>query len=149
MDNNGSLTFSSNTPSSTRRPLGVTILILVVLIFTSLNTLRLVTVIRTRDFLLDASLDVPVMYLLITGMFWTGFGLPLLYGLWTRRNWIPTTIMAAVVLYCCYYWFDRLLMAESSVIENRWPFALALTILTLSLTILTLTHAKAKEFFTK
>ena len=49
-------------PPPQRRPFAVTILIVVVLIFTSLNILRMITAIRDRDFLTSLPLAVPVIY---------------------------------------------------------------------------------------
>jgi hypothetical protein len=130
-----------------RRPFGVTFLILVVLIFTSLNVLRMVTAIRKWDFLQDTIPGIPVLYLVITGAIWSGIGIPLLYGLWTRRQWSRTMAIIAVITYSGYYWSDRLMLADRSTITSRWHFALGFTLLILALSFWMFTHSKSKSYF--
>ncbi len=140
---------SLNNPGSTRRPFGVTILILAVLIFSSSNTLRMITAIRTRNFLKDAPLVVPIAYLVISGAIWMGVGFVLLYGLWTRRTWSPIMAMTLVVLYSCYYWVDKLIIADPSSIAGRWLFSLGFNLVILSITFWTLTRPRTRAFFIK
>ena len=149
MKKNSRLPSSYDNPQSARRPIGVTILILAVLIFTSLNALRMITAIRTWDFLVDSPVGVPVIYLVITGAIWMGIGLPLVFGLLTGRKWSLIMAQIAVVLYICYYWFDRLLVADRFAIAGRWQFTLGLTILIMSFTFWTLTCSQNKAFFKK
>ena len=109
---------------ATRRPFGVTYVIVVVLIFTSLNALRMITAIRTWDFLDKSSVVVPVIYFVITGAVWMGTGFILILGLLTRQKWSPSMTQITLVLYMCYYWVDRLFIADHSAIVYRWQFAL-------------------------
>jgi hypothetical protein len=149
MDNKTPHISSGNETGSCHRPFGVTVLILVVLTFTSLNALRMITAIRTGNFLKDAASDVPVVYLVITGAVWLVVGIFFLYGLRARRKWTPTMALTAVTLYTIYYWFDRLLVADTSAIANRWPFALGFTILMMGLVFWTFTRPKTRAFFSK
>jgi hypothetical protein len=149
MKKNSHLQSPFKNPGATHRPIGVTILILVVLIFTSLNALRMITAIRTWDFLVDSPVGVPVIYLVITGAIWMGIGLPLVFGLLTGRKWSPIMVQIAIILYICYYWFDRLLIADRSAIAGRWQFTLGLTIMLLIFTFWTLTRPQSKVFFKK
>jgi hypothetical protein len=149
MDNKSPPLSSGNDKAPSHRPFGVTILILVVLTFTSLNALRMITAIRTGDFLKDAASDVPVVYLVITGAVWLVVGIFFLYGLWARRKWTPTMALTAVTLYTIYYWFDKLLVADTSAIANRWPFALGFTFLIIGLVFWTFTRLKTRAFFSK
>jgi hypothetical protein len=113
------------------RPAGVTFLIGVVLIFTSLNALRVITALQTRSLLSSLPLDVPLPYFIITGTAWSILGLVLVVGLFTRRR---RALLLAVILtlaYPVYYWFDRLFIAESALVESRWQFAFGLTFLLL------------------
>jgi hypothetical protein len=149
MKKNSRLPSSFENPQAATRPFGVTILIVVVLIFTSLNTLRMITAIRTWDFLVESPVDVPVIYLVITGAIWTGIGFPLVVGLLTRRKWSPSMAQIAIVLYVCYYWLDRLVIADRSAIASGWQFALGSTILLFCFTLWTLIQSKNKGFFAK
>jgi len=134
---------------ATRRPCGVTFLILVVLIFTSLNILRAVTAIHDWEILTDTITAIPVLYIAVTGAIWTGIGLILLFGLWTRRRWSRTMTLIAVITYGCYYWSDRLLIADRSTIASRWLFALGFTLIMLVLSFWVFASSKNKSYLSK
>jgi hypothetical protein len=129
------------------RPFSATILIVVVLIFTSLNALRMITALRTWDFLREQSLNVPVVYLVISGAVWLGVGIFLLYSLWTRRKWSPPMAVFWVLTYSCYYWLDRLLIADPSAVESRWIFAIGFNLLIIIIAIWTLKSPRSRDFF--
>jgi hypothetical protein len=122
------LSSSDDKHRAARRPFGVTYVIVVVLIFASLNALRMITAIRNWDFLDKSSVVVPVIYFVITGAVWMGIGIILVLGLLTRQKWSPSMAQITLVLYMCYYWVDRLFIADRSAIVNRWQFALGSTI---------------------
>ena len=134
---------------SPRRPFSVTFLIVVVLIFTSLNVFRMITAIRTWEFLSVLLPDVSIIYLVITGAIWSMVGFPLSIGLFSGRKWSLPMTRIAVILYISYYWVDRLMVAERSAIASRWPFVSGLTILLLVLTFWILGRPKTKEFLIK
>jgi hypothetical protein len=112
-----------------RRPFTVTILIVVVLIFTSLNILRMHTAIRDRDFLTSLPMTVPVLYYVITGAVWGGIGVALAFGLFGGRKWSSSLAKFVTLLYTAYYWLDRLVIADRFSITSRWQFVTGLTIL--------------------
>ncbi len=129
------------------RPFSVMLLAAVVLIFTILNGLRFIMAVRLWEFLSTPPVDVPLLYLTITGAFWAGAGLVVIVGLWFGLNWSPLLTRAAIVLYAIYYWLDRLLVAESMAIAARWPFTIGLTIILLAFTFWTLSRSKTRLFF--
>ena len=139
---------SRRLPSS-KRPFTVTILILVVLIFTTLNALRFVSTIDTWTFLSASPVNVPIGYLAVTGAFWALAGSPLALGLFFRRQWSLRLAQILTLLYAVYYWADRLWIAEPNAISIRWPFSLGLTILLLIYTFLVLSHPKVRMFLSK
>lgn len=132
-----------------KRPFGVTILIVMVLIFTSLNALQASTAIRLWSFLIEPPVDTPVIYLVATGIIWSVLGIALAVGLYTRRKWSSPLAKTSAPVYAVYYWVDRLLIAERSAIASRWPFAIGLTILLLTLTFLILSRPKPRIFLAK
>jgi hypothetical protein len=134
---------------SRKRPFSVTILIVMVLIFTTLNILRMITAIRLWDFLANLPLDVPAHYLVITGAIWSGIGFLLAVGLFASRKWSLYLAWIAIVLYPIYYWSDRLLIAERHVIAGRWQFASGLTILLLIFAFWVLLQPKTRAFLMK
>jgi len=134
-------------PSSLKRPLSVTLLTWVVLIITLLNWLRLIEVVRHFKFLQSLSPSPPTLYLAIMGLFWGMVGAVLIWGLFLGRSWSPRLMRNAAIFYVVWYWFDRLLIADPSAIASRWPFALSLTIVLLTLTFWILSRSKTKQFF--
>jgi hypothetical protein len=131
------------------RPFSVTILTLVVLIFTSLNTFRACTAINTWDFLTTLQPNVPIFYFVITGSIWGLAGLILTGGFISKKRWTLNTARIVVVLYMFYYWLDRLVIAESTSIINRWQFSVSLTFLLLLMAFWTLGRQTTRDFLSK
>ncbi|MCJ7700236.1 MAG: hypothetical protein MUO62_01525 [Anaerolineales bacterium] len=138
-----------NPPKPMKRPFAVTILIVVVLIFTSLNILRMITAIRTWDTLAASPVRVPVIYLVITGAVWGAVGFPLVLGLYTRREWSLYLARGAIGLYVGYYWFDRLFIADRSAIASRWQFILGFTIILGLFLFWVLAHPKTRAYLSQ
>jgi hypothetical protein len=136
-------------PQSTKRPFSVTLLAWVVLIMASLGWLRLVEVIREWSFLQSLSPAPPVLYLAITGLTWGLLGTGLVWGLILGRWWAPRLMQISALGFAAFYWLDRLLIADSTAIASRWPFALGLTIAILTYTFWTLSRPKVQLFFQK
>jgi hypothetical protein len=149
MQTNGTSSPSNRNSHSPQRPFSVTFLIVLVLIFTSLNILRMITAIRLWDFLASFSKDVPTLYLVISGAVWSGVGIITATGLFSGKKWALFATRIAVILYSAYYWFDRLVVADRSIIAHRWHFALGLTSLLLVFTIWILARQKTKSFLMK
>jgi hypothetical protein len=134
---------------SPRRPFCVTILALVVLIFTSLNAFRSGTAIHTWDFLTTLQLNVPNIYFVVTGLIWSVVGVLLIFGLLTKKRWSIRLGRAVIILFAVYYWFDRLLIAERVSIISRWQFTLGLTFLLVIIAFWILGRPTTKEFLSK
>jgi hypothetical protein len=110
---------------SNLRPLSVTLLIVVVLIFTGLNLLRLILTIQSWNFLAGL-LPVSPWYMALTGLLWTILGCALIWGLWLRLAWAPHATRIVSAIYMLYYWIDRLFVASRSGLEASWPFTLVI-----------------------
>ncbi len=130
-----------------RRPYFVTILTVVVLSFTYLNAARLWAAIQLRSVLTDLSPHIPVTYLMLSGAVWALIGLPLAYGLYTRKTWASRPVCALAILYALVYWFDRLFLADPAAMAARWPFAALLTVILLSFTFYSVWYAKKYKFY--
>lgn len=131
------------------RPFIVTVLIVVVLIFTFLNVFRFATAIRSWDFLTTLLPETNLVYLVATGFVWSVFGLILAIGLYARRRWSSSMMRIAGICYAIYYWFDRLFIAENFSVAYRWQFALGLTLLLLIVSFLILRRPTTKRFLAK
>jgi hypothetical protein len=140
---------SPDHPPSSKRPFSVTILAMVVLIFTTLNFLRVFSAIRNWKFLATLPVGIPFAYLAATGLIWTIVGISLAVGLFFGRRWSLRLAKVTWVIYTVYYWLDRLLMAESGAIWVRWPFALGLTAALWIFTFWVLSRPKTHTFLKK
>jgi hypothetical protein len=147
-----SLPSTTHPPSPTtdpKRPFSVTILVILVLIFTSLNALRMITAVRSQEFLTGLTFDIPVGYLTITGALWTLIGLPLLVGLFFGRGWSGPLLKWAAGFYTVYYWIEHLFVTEPEVLTTRWPFTVGLNLTLMILVFWTLSRPKPREFLTR
>jgi len=138
-----------NSSRSLKRPFNVTIILVVVLIFSLLNLLRLVAAILGWHTLAGLPLKVLLLYLILTAAFWTLTGFSLAVGLYLRRRWSAWLAWGAVILYPLYYWIDRLFIADRSAIASRTPFLVAATLLLCAFTLWTLSCAKTKSYLAK
>jgi len=50
------------------------------------------------------------LYLIVTGVIWSLFGLLVFWALWRGIAWAPKITIISTILYNLYFWFDRLLM---------------------------------------
>ena len=132
-----------------KRPLGVTILIVTVLIFTSLNILRVGSAIQYRDFLAQPQMTVSGCYLIVSGSIWTVLGIALMIGFLVRQKWSLMLMKISTVVYVVYYWFDRLLIADRSSIASRWLFAVGLTIALIILNFWILSRSRTKAYLVR
>jgi hypothetical protein len=129
-----------------KRPRGVTLLALGVLIIAVLNLTRLLAAIRLWLFL-EEILPFSGLYLIATGLIWAGFGLPLSWGLWRGLSWAPGFCRISAVAYLIYYWLDRLLLANHPGREANLPFAAGASLVGILLVYWILSRRSSKAFF--
>ncbi len=132
-----------------KRPFNVTIILVVVLIFTLLNTLRLVAAVLGWNTLAGLPLRVPVFYFILTGAFWAVTGFSLAMGLYLRRRWSVWVARGAVILYPVYYWIDRLFVADRSAIASRVSFLVVTTLLLCGFLLWALSRPKTGAYLVK
>ena len=133
----------------TKRPFFATILVLVVLIFTSLNVIRSISAIQSWSFLESLPLQIPVIYLILSGLIWAFLGFLLLISYILKKKWTLPLAMIMFIGYPVYYWIDHLLISKWRINDHQWRFALALTILSLILGFWMLNNPKTKNYFSK
>jgi len=129
------------------RPFGATILISMVLLFTSLNILRTVAAIQSWSFLESLPMRIPVIFLAISGIIWTLLGITLLIGLFLKSKLGLPIARVLFIGYPIYYWFDRLFIAKVGLNDSRWQFPLVLTFLTLIIGIWISNDPKTRDYF--
>ena len=130
-----------------KRPFSATILIPAVLIFTSLNILRTIAVIRSWSFLGSLPMRIPVIYIAIAGFVWSSFGIIIFICLLLKKRWAPPLSMILFIGFLIHYWLDRLLIAKIAQNDHQWQFALVLTLLTLVIEIWIVINPENRNYF--
>jgi hypothetical protein len=114
------------------RPFRITLLLGLVLITTAFNLARLVTALAWRNTLEAYLSPLGVLYIGVTGAFWTLLGI---FVLWSYRRGGRYTRLVFVVsagLYAVWYWIDRLFVQVAPLPNGL--FALAMTMVLLGFT---------------
>lgn len=136
-------------PIKKRRPLSLTIILLVYLLWISLGWLRFFNAISGRGLILDLLPPGLNLFLIAAGLTWGLAGLPVVWGILTRACWTPLLIRITAILYPGIYWFERLFLWQDQDAGRNWPFMLLLTILWLVLTFGGLQLNRVKQYFKK
>jgi len=124
-----------------KKPLSVTIIILLVLITGGLNLIRLIQSVKQWA-LLKEILPFPPLYLTIIGSFWFVVSVLILWGITRRKSWTIRLIQVATILYILIFWIDRSWLA---VLESRVTNDLFAVIATLFLGIFVLVSQSRRE----
>lgn len=134
-------------PVKGRRPLPLTIIMWVYLLWIILGWLRFAAALQGQDLILGLVSPGVQRYLISAGLTWGLAGLPVLWGLVTRAGWAPRLIRITAVLYPAVYWFERLFLWQDPEAARNWPFMLLLTVLWLSLVFMALASKRVQAFF--
>jgi hypothetical protein len=127
-----------------RRPFSVTLLLWLVLSLSAWGAVRLIAALRWWNVLNEFEARLSPWYLAITGAGWIVIGAVLLWGLFSGRLWTIWAILAFISLWIVQYWIERLFFESP---RANLPFALLLTVLLFSLTLISALSRKTKEFF--
>ena len=129
-----------------KRPLSVTIIILLVLITGGLNLIRLIQSVKQWA-LLKEILPFPPLFLTILGSFWFVVSALLLWGITRRKSWTVRLIQGTSILYILVFWIDRSWLAvQDSRITNDL-FAVTATIILLIFVFISLSRRDVKDYF--
>lgn len=136
-------------PIKGRRPLSLTIMQWVYLLWIILGWLRFAAALQGKELILGLVSPGVQRYLIAAGLTWGLAGLPVLWGLMTRAGWTPKLIHITAILYPGVYWFERLFLWQDPEAVRNWPFMLLLTILWLSLVFIALSLKRVQDFFSE
>jgi hypothetical protein len=128
-----------------RYPLRITLLLGLVLITTALNVVRLLTAIAWSSTLERYLPAGEVIYIGVTGAFWSAVGLLVLWSFARGGRYTRLIILAGAGLYAFWVWADRLVVQSGP--QANWPFALAATILLLGYTAIVALDPHNRIFF--
>jgi hypothetical protein len=129
-----------------KRPFGVTLTALGVLIIAVLNLLRAFQALQEWGFLAH-TLFISPLYLALSGLFWGGIGGVLFWALWRGLHWAPAFARLAITAYFVYYWVEWLWAAEQGWRGSNWPFMIILTVILLVYIYWIFSRKRTREFF--
>lgn len=129
-----------------KKPLSVTIIILLVLITGGLNLIRLIQSVKQWA-LLKEILPFSPLYLTIMGSFWFVVSALILWGITKRNLWTVRLIQGSAILYVLIFWIDRSRLAvDDSRVANDL-FALTAIIILLIFVFVSLSRRDVKDYF--
>lgn len=129
-----------------KKPFGVTLLLWLVLLLIAWGGVRFSAALRGWDILVEFESALSPLYLSFTGAGWVVVGCVLLWSTFTARSWTPRAILTAAIVWLLEYWMERTLFQSPRV---DLPFALASTLLILSITLICTLHKSTRDFFTR
>ncbi len=130
-----------------RLPFRITLLLVLVLITTVLNAVRLYTAIAWSSALRTYMPGLLVAYIAITGAIWMLMGCFVLWSFWQRIRYSRWIILAAAVVYALWAWADRLLIQPGS--HANWQFALIGTLVLLAYVAVVVLNPHLRVYFQK
>ncbi len=134
-------------PIFPRRPVWLTLILWVFLLWTVLGWLRFFGALTRREEILEILPGWIFWYLVIAGLVWGLMGLPVIWGLIFRAGWTQKLIPLAAILYPGIYWAERLIIWRSVEAQSNWPFMLLLSGLWFGLVVWVLRSDKVRRFF--
>jgi len=116
-----------------KRPFGVTIFALLVLLLAAWSAFQVASVAQRYDLMRALDVTTQANLLIVIGLTWTiGFGLAA-WGLWRLRSWGRIWTLIAIVVYQIQQWLMRLALSRSSDEVIRRPADAFLSLLSIAM----------------
>ena len=135
-------------PIRPRRPILLTLVLWIFVLWTVLGWLRFFSAISNRALIFEFLPGWVFWYLLGAGLVWGLTGIPIIIGLVWGVAWAYKLIPMAAGLYPLLYWVERLFIWQSTLGRRNWPFMLLLTLIWIGLVVWVLRSGRVKRFFT-
>ena len=129
------------------RPKTITLISFMFLLFSLFNMLKLSQAIFQWKTLISFQISLSPLYLVVTGLVWSVFGLFVSWSLWTRKSWARKSTLVIVMFYTIIFWVDLIWIAEPTVLQTRWLVNLCLTIIGLPTVYLSLYSKLSQDYF--
>ena len=123
------------------------LLVLAYLLLSLMGWLRLEQALQYWGFLKELGVFPGPFYIAFGGAVWGAAGLACALALWLRRPFAPLLAYTAALFCTLWYWADRLFLAQNSLANLNWPFALGVNLLLLLFIFLVLALPRQKKFF--
>ena len=117
----------------TRRPLGATLVLWLVLFVIGYNAIRVLTAISWSAILSEVNSRPGWLIDALIGGVWISLGCLVLFGIFTKKNWARSGVIGSSIGYIGMYWIERLFWQAP---RPNWPFALILHLVLLMFIIL-------------
>jgi hypothetical protein len=130
------------TDAKKTRPIGITVLSILVLWLAAWNGLRLGE--ATVFWKTLGEYGAAPLYISASGGVWLIAGLFLVWGLWKGKTWGWVSTFAGTIGYTAWYWFDRLVLQKP---HANWPFVLVANIVLLLLILVILFSHPTRRYF--
>ena len=139
--------FLGSTDMQGKNPFRITSMLVLVLLFTTWNIIRLATAIAWHD-TLNAYTSPPVpVYIAVSGGFWSLLGIFIGSSLIRRAAWTRPALLFGSFAYGAWVWVDRLYIRAQ--IGSNWPFSLAATIVLLGYVTAVVLDPRNQTYFMK
>ncbi len=116
-----------------KRPFGVTLLAMAVLVLAVVNLWRVPYTIQHRELLGSLSLPFPLALHAALGGIWGMGWLVAAWGLWRLKEWARRATLVLVPIYQAYTLIWQAIFARSDYQRGRWPFTIAAAVLVTAL----------------
>ena len=131
---------------TSKRTLGVTLLLWMVLILSAWGITRFVAALQTWDVLNEFESSLSPLYLSITGAGWGLAGGIILSGIWRGKPWARSASVTSILIWLIEYWLERVFFQTS---RANLPFALSCSIFIIAILWTVSILPGTKSFFTK
>ena len=138
---------NSTEPIRPQRPILLTLILWVFVLWTVLGWLRFFGALNNRTVINEFLPGWVFWYLLAAGLIWGLVGLPVIWGLIRGQSWTQDLIPYAASIYPLIYWVERLFIWQTPEARSNWPFMLLLTVLWLGLVFWVMRSKRVGRFF--
>jgi hypothetical protein len=129
-----------------RRSIVLTLLAFFILGLALWNGLRLFESFVFRSVFTTYRARLGILYISLTGGFWSLAGLATFLGIWFEKVWACLATLINVLGYASWWWLDRLIFQYPHL---NWPFALVTTFFLLMIPIILVLHSGPRRVFLK
>jgi hypothetical protein len=126
-----------------KQPFRVTLLLLLVLILTIWNLIRVWTSLAWSEVLNEFSSQPSSIIITVSGAIWMFAGIFTLWSIWQKKAWMAKLILGAAAGYIVWYWSERLIWQRP---HPNWPFAVIVNLVLLGFILFT-TKSLSREAY--
>jgi len=130
-----------------KRPFGVTLLAVLVLMLMIWGATRFFATLRAWDLLTEFDSSLSPLYLSVTGAGWGVAGGVLFWSMFTSRMWTRRAIVLSAVIWLIEYWIERSVFYQLP--GSNLKFALILSVVMLCVVMASVLHKSTKDYLTR